>query len=78
MSSLTMVNPKHRRVYSQGISYVAAATSLSPRFGPTEKESLASTCCLETWSYAVETGWDAGSGRSDWSDMYVGWMDQSH
>ena len=22
-------------------------------------------------------GWDAGNGRFDWSDMYIGWMDGS-
>ena len=46
-SSLNMAYLKPRSVYSQGISYIIVATSLSPRFGPTEKGSLAKS--LESW-----------------------------
>ncbi len=56
---------------------VVAATSLSPGFGPTEKEAWhlyrdVSVAVAVEW---VGTGWDAGNGLSDWSDRYAGWMD---
>ena len=41
MSSLNKTYLMHRSVYSQGISYIIVATSLSPRFGPSETGSLA-------------------------------------
>ncbi len=60
--------------------HVVVATSLSPRFRPMEKESLAKLRILgqlheslQTW-LCSRTGWDAGSGRFDWSNIYVGWM----
>ena len=36
-----MTYPNHRCLFSQAISHVAVATSLSPDIGPAEKESLA-------------------------------------
>ncbi len=56
---------------------VAVATSLSPRLDLRRKK-LGIYIETQAWPYEVEwvgTGWDAGSGRSDWSDMYDGWMD---
>jgi hypothetical protein len=46
ISSLIRTHLKHRSVYSQGISYIVVATSLSPRFGPSEKGSLARAWAL--------------------------------
>ena len=52
-SSFNMAHLKPRSVYSQGISYIIVATSLSPRFGPTEKGSLAKS--LESWGNYMGT-----------------------
>ena len=41
LSSLNKTHLMHRSVLSQDISYTVVATSLSPRFGPSEKGSLA-------------------------------------
>ena len=71
MSSLNMAHPMHRSMFSPGISYIVVATSLLPGFGPSENGSLAKARNLG----ASKIGWDAGNGRSDWSDRYAGWMD---
>ena len=56
MPSLDKTHPMHRSVYSQGIPYIVVATSLSPRFGPTEKESLAKLGILGAYG-SLQDGW---------------------
>ena len=55
--------------------YIAVATSLSPDFQPAEKKSLAILGILWDLRWSLQngnTGWKAGSGRSDWLIIYVG------
>ncbi len=67
----------HQSVLSQDILYTVVATSLSPRFGPSEKGSLG-----RAWNLGASTAWeladitDAGRGRSNWSICRMdGWME---